>query len=117
MLKSFALREREQPLTVYGPRGLKELMGAMRVVYGAPALRAELVELEPAETVERDGYRSAAIPVSHRGAACYGYVLLEEDAPGAIRPRAGRSSSVSSRGRTSAACSAGRRSGASRPSR
>ena len=27
MLKSFALRERNQPLTVYGPRGLMELMG------------------------------------------------------------------------------------------
>src|SRR5450756_689587 len=34
MLKSFALRERREPLTVYGPRGLKELMGVMRVVYG-----------------------------------------------------------------------------------
>ena len=34
MLKSFALRERDQPLVVYGPRGLRELMGAMRIVYG-----------------------------------------------------------------------------------
>ena len=34
MLKSFALRERTQPLSVYGPRGLSELMEQMRFVYG-----------------------------------------------------------------------------------
>src|SRR4030081_3675273 len=34
MLKSFELRDRERPMTVYGPRGLAELMGAMRIVYG-----------------------------------------------------------------------------------
>jgi ribonuclease Z len=34
MLKSFALRERTSPLTVYGPPGLKDLMGVMRIVYG-----------------------------------------------------------------------------------
>src|SRR6204780_5429773 len=34
MLKSFALRERSEPLTVYGPAGLNELMDAMRIVYG-----------------------------------------------------------------------------------
>ena len=34
MLKSFALRDRSTPLTVYGPRGLRELMGVMRIVYG-----------------------------------------------------------------------------------
>src|ERR1700719_1138221 len=33
MLKSFALRDREQPLVVYGPGGLHELMRAMRFVY------------------------------------------------------------------------------------
>src|ERR1700735_995147 len=34
MLKSFALRERDQSLTVYGPRGFKDLMQGMRIVYG-----------------------------------------------------------------------------------
>src|SRR5213592_1523496 len=32
MLKSLALREREQPLILYGPHGLAELMGVMRIV-------------------------------------------------------------------------------------
>jgi ribonuclease Z len=82
MLKSFALREREQPLTVYGPRGLIELMGTMRAVYGRLPFKLSVVELQPAETVERDGYLIAAIPVRHRGEASFGYALVEEPRPG-----------------------------------
>jgi ribonuclease Z len=82
MLKSFALREREQPLTVYGPRGLTELMGLMRGVYGRLPYRLEIVELEPAQTVAREGYLIAAIPVSHRAQSSFGYALVEEPRPG-----------------------------------
>ncbi len=48
MLKSFALRDRDQPLTIYGPRGLSELMGVMRIVYGRLPYDFKIVELEPA---------------------------------------------------------------------
>jgi ribonuclease Z len=82
MLKSFALRERDQPLSVYGPRGLGDLMGIMRIVYGRLPYRLEIVELEPAQTVQRDGYVIAAIPVSHRAASSFGYALVEEPRPG-----------------------------------
>src|SRR6202453_4368565 len=77
VLKSFALRAPEQPLLVYGPRGLKELMGAMRIVFGRMPYELSFVELDPAETVQRDGYAITAIPVSHRGTACFGYALVE----------------------------------------
>ena len=46
MLKSFALREREAPLTVYGPSGLGELMEAMRIVYGRLPYELSIVELD-----------------------------------------------------------------------
>jgi ribonuclease Z len=87
MLKSFALRERDQPLTVYGPRGLAELMSVMRIVYGRLPYPLEVVELEPAQTVVRDGYLIAAIPVLHRGAASFGYALVEDPRPGHLDPR------------------------------
>ena len=87
MLKSFALRERDQPLTVYGPRGLQELMGAMRIVYGRLPYKLSIVELEPAETVERDGYLIAAIPVNHRGGPSFGYALVEESRAGHLDAR------------------------------
>jgi ribonuclease Z len=87
MLKSFALRERDQPLRVYGPRGLKELMGAMRIVYGRMPYELSFIELQPAEMVERDGYAITAIPVRHRGDACFGYALVEQPRPGHLDAR------------------------------
>jgi ribonuclease Z len=85
MLKSFALRERTEPLTVYGPVGLERLMGEMRIIFGRLPYRCDIVELEPAETVRRDGYLIAAIPVRHKGAA-FGYALVEEPRPGHLDP-------------------------------
>jgi ribonuclease Z len=88
MLKSFALRDRERPLTIYGPPGLRELMNATRFIYGR-RLPYELavVELEPAQAVERDGYRVAAVPVDHRGASAFGYVVVEDSRPGHLDPQ------------------------------
>src|ERR1039458_2791190 len=87
MLKSFALRERTQPLSVYGPRGLEELMERMRFVYGRRLpYELSVVELAPAETVARDGFLIGAIPVRHKGEACYGYALVEDARPGHLDP-------------------------------
>ena len=87
MLKSFALRERSEPLAVYGPPGLRDLMGVMRIVYGRLPYELAIVELAPAQTVERDGYVVAAVPVIHKGSASFGYVLVEEARPGHLDPR------------------------------
>lgn len=86
MLKSFALRERTQPLSVYGPRGLLGLMEQMRFVYGRLPYELDVIELAPTETVARDGYLIAAIPVRHKGESCYGYALVEEPRPGHLDP-------------------------------
>jgi ribonuclease Z len=87
MLKSFALRDRERPLHIYGPSGLNDLMAATRFIYGR-RLPYELTfaELGPAEAVEYDGYRVAAVPVNHRGAAAYGYAIFEDARPGHLDP-------------------------------
>jgi len=45
-----------------------------------------VIELAPAETVARDGYLIGAIPVRHKGEACYGYALVEEPRPGHLDP-------------------------------
>jgi ribonuclease Z len=82
MLKTFGLRGRETPLTIYGPPGLRALFRALRPVIGATAFDVNLVELEPNEPLERDGYLVAAFPVEHRDSAAYGYVLVEQDRPG-----------------------------------
>jgi ribonuclease Z len=55
MLKTFALRGRELPLTVYGPPGLRDLFGALRRVFGRLTYELRLVELRPGDALERDG--------------------------------------------------------------
>jgi ribonuclease Z len=86
MLKSFALRDRERPLTVYGPEGLHELMGATRFIYGRLPYELTIAQLEPAATVQGEGYRIAAIPVCHRAARAFGYALIEDARPGQFDP-------------------------------
>ncbi len=81
LLKTFDLRGRERPLTIHGPRGLRELLALALRAAGRVRFELELVELEPGDMLERDGYKIAPIPVSHRGPA-FGYALLENDRPG-----------------------------------
>ena len=81
MLKSFELRDRDAPLTVYGPPGTTDLMRAMRIVYGRLRYPFEVVDLEAGDAVERDGYEIAPFNVRHRGRA-FGYAIVEDDRPG-----------------------------------
>ncbi len=78
MLKTFALRGRERPLTVYGPSGLKTLFGALRPIVGRLTFEVTLVELEPNQELSRDGYRIAAFETTH-GVRAYGYAIVEEE--------------------------------------
>jgi ribonuclease Z len=88
MLKTFSLRGRETPLTVYGPPGLRALFAALAVVVGRTTYPLELVELEPNEPLRRDGYLVAPFAVDH-GVRAYGYVLIEDTRPGRFdEPRA-----------------------------
>jgi ribonuclease Z len=81
MMKTFALRGRETPMTIYGPPGLAELFGSLRRVFGKLTYPYELVELEPGETLDRDDYRLETIPVDHEATAV-GYALVELPRPG-----------------------------------
>jgi ribonuclease Z len=81
MLKTFSLRGRDRPLTVYGPPGLKALFNAMRIVIGKNTYDLRLVELEPGEELARDGYLIAPFAVDHRVTA-YGYAVVEHPRPG-----------------------------------
>jgi ribonuclease Z len=81
MLKTFALRMRDTPLTVYGPPGLEELFASLRRVFGKLTYPVELVELRPGDILERDGYRMLVFPVAH-GISAVGYALVEEERPG-----------------------------------
>ena len=89
MLKTFGLRQRERPLTVYGPAGLRSLFAALRPIVGRVGFPLELRELEPNEEIERDGYRIAAYETDH-GIGALGYALVEDPRPGAFDPERAR---------------------------
>ncbi len=81
MLKTFELRGRDTPLTVYGPQGLKALLAGLRPLIGRVAYGLEIVELDRHEAVGFDEYVVEAVPVDHRVPA-FGYALIEDDRPG-----------------------------------
>ncbi len=89
MLKTYALRQRERPLTVYGPRGLGRLFQTLAPVIGRLTFEVELEELEPNDQLERDGYRIAAFEVDHGGRGL-GYALVEQPRPGVFDPERAR---------------------------
>ena len=81
MMKTFALRGRELPLTVYGPPGLGELFAALRRVFGKLTYEYELREVRPGDVLERGDYRVVAFAVQH-GVSAVGYALVEAPRPG-----------------------------------
>jgi ribonuclease Z len=81
MFKTFALRGRDLPLDVYGPRGLVDLLGSLKRVVGKLTYELRLHELEPGDVLERDGYRLATFAVAH-GVSALGWSLIETTRPG-----------------------------------
>jgi ribonuclease Z len=81
LLKTYALRGRELPLTLYGPAGLRDLLATLRRIFGRLTYPVEAVELEPGEHLERSDHRLEAIPVDH-GVPALGYALVESARPG-----------------------------------
>jgi len=81
MLKTFALRGRELPVTVYGPRGTRGLLRALGAVIGRLTYALEVEELDAGESVVRGDYRLEAFAVAH-GRSALGYALHEDGRPG-----------------------------------
>jgi ribonuclease Z len=81
MLKTFALRGRTLPITVYGPPGLRDLFVALKRIFGRLTYRYDLVELPAGAELERGDYVLRTFPVAHEVAAI-GYALVERERPG-----------------------------------
>ena len=81
LLKTYSLRGRALPLTLYGPPGLRELLSSLRRIFGRLTYDVETVELEPGTRLDRSGYALETFAVAH-GVSAVGYSLVEHERPG-----------------------------------
>ncbi|MFI5025517.1 MAG: ribonuclease Z [Solirubrobacterales bacterium] len=89
LLKTYDLTAREEPLAIYGPRGLRDLFKTLGRLIGRTDYSIDLVEIDPGEAVRRDGAEVQAFAVEHSVRA-NGYVLVEEERPGRFDPEAAK---------------------------
>ena len=81
MLKTFALRGREVPLALYGPRGLDALLARCAGSSAASPTRSPSSRSPPGAVLLRDGYELRTFAVRH-GREALGYALVEAERPG-----------------------------------
>ncbi len=93
LLKTYDLTERERPLRVYGPRGLRDLIQSLGRVVGRVRYGLELIEIEPGDAIPCAGAEVRAFPVEHSTRA-HGYSLVEAERPGRFDPAAAQSLGV-----------------------
>lgn len=77
-----------QPLTIYGPQGIREFVEtALRISGSWTDYPLEIIEISAGEILD-DGLRKVtAYPMEHP-LECYGYRIEEHDKPGALNARA-----------------------------
>src|ERR1700712_4537184 len=56
LLKTYDLTDRDKPLLIYGPPGLRDLFRVLTPLIGRLGFGLELVELAPGDAVPHDGY-------------------------------------------------------------
>jgi ribonuclease Z len=93
LLKTYDLTDREVPLRVFGPPGLKELFMVLRPLIGRLRYPLELEELKPGERVDHDEYMVESFEAAHNVRAS-GWALVEDDRPGRFDIEAAKAAGV-----------------------
>lgn len=80
MLLTIGNADRTQPLTIIGPKGIKRVVDALRVIAPELPYEIEFIELTQSnEMIELDGFRIEAFKVAHN-VTCYGYSIVVDRA-------------------------------------
>jgi ribonuclease Z len=93
LLKTYDLTDRQVPLTIYGPPGLRDLFSIFAPLIGRTGFPVELVELGAGDAIAHEGYELRPFEAAHSGRA-NGYALVEGARPGRFDPDAARAVGV-----------------------
>lgn len=75
MLLTMGNTDRNEPLTLIGPKGLERVVTALRTIAPELPFLINFIELtKPEETIEINGYHITAFRVNHN-VTCYGYTI------------------------------------------
>ena len=84
LLCSRSMQGNSLPLTLYGPKGLREFVEvALRLSGSWTNYPLDIVEVGPGLILDDAGYRVTAWPLNHP-VECYGYRIEEHDKPGTL---------------------------------
>ncbi len=81
MLKTWELWGRQEPVAVYGPKGLASMVSLFKRIIGYTTYTVSYHEIEPGYTAALDGWRLEALRTDHR-VASVGWCFIEEPRPG-----------------------------------
>jgi ribonuclease Z len=93
LLKTYDLHDREAPLRVFGPPGLKDLFTVLRPLIGRLRYPMEIEELKAGEAVDHDEYVVESYEAAHNVRA-FGWALVEDERPGRFDPEAAKAAGV-----------------------
>jgi ribonuclease Z len=87
LIRTMALQGRTERLTLWGPRGSSRVLKrAEGLGFERSTFPVELMELESAAPLKRNGYQLIPFEVDHRGSQSIGYSLVEETRKGRFDP-------------------------------
>ena len=97
LVTTLAMLEREDPLTIVGPEGLRSMMGAIPGIKSDGSLPITFVELAE-ETEHRVVYQAHGVTVEARAiehrVPCWGYRLQEDTRPGSLDGEGARAAGI-----------------------
>lgn len=94
LFRTMGLLEREQGVTLYGPRGAQRILShALAVGIERTKFAVEIVELKPGDRIRRDEYDLAVFETDHRPDTV-GYAIVEHDRLGRFDPERARALGV-----------------------
>ncbi|MEM0360474.1 MAG: ribonuclease Z [Candidatus Diapherotrites archaeon] len=79
LLATMNMFERDTELKIFGPRGIKEMVGkALDIAFVKPCYEINCIELKKGKALEEKDYRIEAFPLEH-GTPCFGFAFIEKD--------------------------------------